>query len=188
MTDANPKTLDLATVFTGQAFPKEVVPVYMNEVAGYTVYKLTRESVQAVMSKDEDEKDRIASELKVAAEKAEPSRLLVHLTGASRQARKAAMDEALEKFPAETDMLGREKSNPEANEFYANLVWKLHVEKIEAADGSSVEPSMEDIVMFRNNAPDHAIEAIESGIRELTDGVKGGFETLIQEHDFLSQR
>lgn len=188
MTDANPRTLDLAAVFSGRAFPKDTVPVYMDEVLGYEIYKLNKAAIQAVLSKDEDEKDRIGAELKALAEKAEPSRLVFHLTGASREDRKAATEETLERFPAETDMLGREKPNPEANDYYANLVWKLHVEKIEASDGSVVEPTLEDVKMFRKHAPDHAIEAVEAGIQELTEGVKGGFTTLIQEHDFLSQR
>lgn len=189
MTDeTSPKTLDLAAVFSGRSYPKETVTVYMDEVLGYKIYKLTKESVQATLARDEDEKDRIGAELKEAAAKAEPSRLLFHLTGASREDRKAATEETLEKFPAEKDAFGREKSNAEANEYYANLVWKLHVERIEAADGSTVEPTLEDVEMFRKHAPDHAIEAVEAGIQELTEGVKGGFTTLIQEHDFLSQR
>lgn len=186
--ETSPKTLDLAAVFSGRAFPKEIVPVYMDEVLGYEIYKLNRDSVEALMARDEKEKERIESSLQELYKKAEPSRLLIHLTGASREDRKAATEEALEKFPAETDMLGRAKPNPKADEFYANLVWKLHVEKIEAADGSVLEPSLEDISIFRTNAPDHAIESVEKGIQELTEGVKGGFTTLIQEHDFLSQR
>lgn len=188
MTDANPRTLDLAAVFSGRAFPKDTVPVYMDEVLGYEIYKLNKAAIQAVLSKDEDEKDRIGAELKALAEKAEPSRLVFHLTGASREDRKAATEETLEKFPTEKDAFGRDKPNAEANEYYANLVWKLHVEKIEASDGSVVEPTLEDVKMFRKHAPDHAIETIEAGIQELTEGVKGGFTTLIQEHDFLSQR
>lgn len=188
MTDVSPKTLDLAAVFSGRAFPKDTVPVYMDEVLGYEIYKLSKASIQAVLSRDEDEKERIETELKALAEKAEPSRLVIHVTGASREDRKNAVDETLEKFPTETDMLGRTKPNPKADEFYANLVWKLHVEKIEAADGSFVEPTLEDITIFRKNAPDHAIEQIEAKIQELAEGVKGGFTTLIQEHDFLSQR
>lgn len=189
MTDAQPKKLDLAAVFTGQAFPKDIVVVYLDEVTSYAIHKLNKDSIKAVRESDHDEAKRIESELKTLIEKAQPSRYEIHLTGVSRQERKLATEETLEKFPTETDMLGREKPNAEANELYANLVWKQHVEKIVAPDGSVLEnPTLEDIIIFRNHAPDVALSDIEAGIRELSEGVKDGFETLVQEHDFLSQR
>lgn len=185
MVDA--KTFDLAAVFSGNAFPKDTVDVYLNEEIAYRIHGINKELGKPDTLSDEGKVKKLQDDLKALAKKAEESHYVIHLTGVSRQDRKGALAEALEKYPAETDAFGRTKQDAKANEFLSNLVWKLHVEKIVNPEGAELEPSLEDIIIFRDNAPDSVIDAVEAGIAELSEGVKSGFETIVQEHDFLSQ-
>lgn len=189
MTDTTPnaKTFDVADMFTGKAYPKDSVVVYMDEGAAYELYKLREEALQALQEGDEKAGKAIEKRLKELVKRGAESKYTFHLTGVSRDDRKAVIDLVRSEFPAEADFLGREKPNAEADEKYANLYWALHIEKIERPDGALiVAPDEATIKVIRGNAPDPAINAIESKIRELSEGVKGGFEALVQEHDFLS--
>lgn len=189
MTEIAPdaKTFDVADMFTGKAYPKEVVTVYMDEATAYELHKLREEALLAVQAGDEKKAAKVEKELKALVKKGEESRYDFHLTGASRDDRKALIDIVRAEYPSEVDFLGREKPNPEADEKYANLVWSLHIEKIERPDGALiVAPDEATVKIIRGQAPDPAILAIEKGIQELSEGVKGGFEVIAQGHDFLS--
>lgn len=188
MTDVNPKTFDLAAVLSGNAYPKDEIAVYLSEEAGYRVYKINREIAAATISGDTGKLESLQEDFVKAAKETEKYRYIVHITGASRQDRKKVVEEVIEKYPIETNAFGQMKPNAEADDFLANLTWKLHIESIVDPSGAVLTPGYDDIVLFRGYAPDLAIETIEAGIRELSEGTKSGFESAIQEHDFLSRR
>lgn len=188
MTAPKTATFDLADVFTGKAFPKDTKDVYLDEETSYEISRLNKESTKAVALNDEDAAKRIEAEFTALIAKAEKSHYVVYLTGVSRQDRKTALEEVMDKYPMESDAFGRIKPNEKANDFLANLSWKMHIEKIVDPNGAELVPSLEDIIIFRDNAPDPAIAVIEEGINELSEGVKSGFETIVQNSAFLSKR
>lgn len=183
----NATTFDVADMFTGKAYPKDTVDVFMDEETAYELHKLQAEARQAVQEGDEEKGAEIEKRLRELVKKGEASKYTFHLTGVSRDDRKAVIDLVRSEFPADVDFLGREKPNADADEKYANLYWALHIEKITRPDGATVvAPDEAFFKVFRGNAPDPVVNAIELKIRELSEGVKGGFEALVQEHDFLS--
>lgn len=189
MTDApNPTTFDIADLFTGRAFPKDYRDVYLDEALSYEIYKAHQASAAAKAEGNLEkilETDEALEELKA---KAESKRVRIHLTGVSRDLRKDLGTKNREQFPPETDFLGREKPNLEADEAFVNEYWALHIEAIERPDGSRINaPDVSTVKIFRANAPDAAIAAIDQGIKELSEGSLAGFESLVTEHDFLSQ-
>lgn len=187
MTDLDHKTFDIADMFTGIAYPTDSVAVYTNPDVAYRLHKLGEEALDVVREKNEERAREIEVERDELVKQGEASRYVVHLRGQSRDNREAVIDKVRSKYPAEYDFLGREKVEPAADKMFANLMWALHIERIEAPNGAIKAPVDEsDIRILRGNLEDSEINKIESAIQELSAGAKGGFETLAQEHDFLS--
>lgn len=181
------KTFDIADMFTGVSYPTEVVPFYTNSQVAYEFNKLSREAADAVARKDEKAAKDIQDRQETLVKKAESNRYEIHLRGQSRDNRQAVLNAVRAEFPAEKDFLGRETIDPEADEVYINRIWALHIEKIVAPDGGArVAPDEADIKVLRGNSPDSELAKVEKAIQELTEGAKSGFESLAQEHDFLS--
>ena len=185
--EPNPQTFDIADMFSGIAYPTEVVPFYTNSKIAYEFNKLSKEASDAVLRKDEEAAKDIQERQETLFKQAEAFRYEIHLRGQSRDNRQAVLDGVRTEFPAEKDFLGREEIAPEADETYINRIWALHIEKIVAPNGSlRVAPSEAEVKILRGNSPDSEIAKVERAIQGLTEGAKSGFESLAQEHDFLS--
>src|SRR5690625_3785753 len=102
------KTFDIADMFTGKAYPKEVVAVYMDEDLAYRVGKLNRKVSAALLGKDRKLVDDLTAELDGLYEQGKNSRYEFHLTGVSRKVRTDIVKAVKAKFPPEKDFLGRE--------------------------------------------------------------------------------
>lgn len=186
MTDETPtpKTFDLAGALSGRTFPEITVPVFLDEAMQFDLSRLDKEIARTVEPE------------KVAALEKERSELLttfkefalkVLVKGAPRHLRKATVEKITKDFPAKKDAFGRIEADPAADDAFATATWLLHVQRIDAPDGSVLIPTEEDIINFRNNAPDASITAVELAISELTSGAKAGYESAVQDLDFLSQ-
>lgn len=190
MTDStpNPKTLDLAALLAGNEHPTETVEVYMSEAIGYAVYKARKEVERATILQDKDALEAAENELSELIEAGKKVRLTVHIQGINKGLRKSIIRKSLDKFPAEYDFLGRLTPNQDRDTYHANLMWAAMVTKLVGPDGSEGgAPTPEEAETFRDQAPDAATDAIERAIETLTEGAKSGFETLAQEHGFLSR-
>lgn len=181
------KTFDIADMFAGISYPTEVVPFYTDQAVAYEFNKLAQESIEAVRNKDESAAKEIEKRREELIKKAESHRYEIHLRGQSRDNRDAILETVRAKYPAERDFMGREIPNAEADTLYVNKFWALHIEKIVRPDGAAiVSPDEGAIKILRGNAPDSELAKVEKAIQELTEGAKSGFESLAQEHDFLS--
>lgn len=188
MTDVlNAATFDLAEMFTGITYPKTVLPVYTNPGIGYEMNKLSSESKEAVVLQDEDKARDIAKRREELIAESEKYRYEFTIQGHSKDEREAILDKVREQYPPTEDWMGREKFSAEGDRLYINLTWALHIAQIKAPNGSTnVAPGAEGIEVLRANLPDSEQKKIEVAIQELSEGTKAGFETLAQEHDFLS--
>lgn len=188
MTDAlDAQTFDVADMFAGISYPTEVVPFYTDQAVAYEFHKLSGEALEAIRDKDEQAAKEIEERREALIGNAESKRYEIHLRGQSRDNRDAILKSVRAKFPVERDFLGREASNPEADELYINKFWALHIEKIVRPDGAIITaPDEAAVKVIRGNAPDSEIDKVEKAIQELSSGAKSGFESLAQEHDFLS--
>lgn len=188
MTDAPDfKTFDVADMFAGVSYPESVVPFYTDQAIGYEFHKLAEEALEAIRSKDEKKAKEVEKRREDLIKKAESNRYEIHLRGQSRDSRDAVLASVREKFPVERDFLGRETVDPEADALYVNKFWALHITKIVRSDGAViVAPDEGTIKVIRGNSADSEIDKVEAAIQELTGGAKSGFESLAQEHDFLS--
>lgn len=189
MTDAPvASTFDIADLFSGKAYPKTSVTVYLDEDAAFEIYENSKAAKKALFEENQEAAEAIQKRLEELTKRAESSKVTFHLTGVSRADRKAVLDKTLEEFPVQRNFLGQEIPDAKADDAHANRRWALHIERIERPDGSiRVTPTPEEIKVFRDNAPDLAVKQIEEAIIELTEGASQGFETVAQETGFLSQ-
>lgn len=188
MTDAlNAATFDLADMFAGISYPKTVLPVYTNPGVGYEMNTLSAESKEAVLLQDEDKAREIAERRERVIAESEKYRYEFTIQGHSKDERDAILDKVREQHPPTEDWMGREKFSAEGDRLYINLTWALHIAQIKAPNGAvNVAPGAEGIEVLRAKLPDSEQKKIEAAIQELSEGTKAGFETLAQEHDFLS--
>lgn len=179
----SPKTFDLSAALAGRTFPEIVVPVFLDEAVQFELYQLDRKIARATNAEVQDlekEREDLLAMFKEFS-------LKVTVKGVPRHLRKSTLDKILEEYPEERDAFGRVKPNTAGDDAFATASWLLHVVQITGPDGSVLHPSEDDIINFRNTAPDSAITAVEKAIRELTEGSKAGYETAVQDVDFLSQ-
>lgn len=183
-----PKTLDLGAFLAGQNHPTEVVEVFMAEDVMYSLARANEAIRKAEVRGETEAIAELEARRDELVEAGISSRLEVHLQGISKKTEKDIERKVIAEHPVDTDLLGRPKPNFERTEALANLFWAAYITKIVAPDGSAlVAPGLEDIQNLRDNAPEPAINAIEAAINEFTTGSKSGFESLVQEHGFLSQ-
>lgn len=190
MTDVtpNPKTLDLGELLAGISYPKDTVEVWLDEATAYEISKADAAIKRAELMGDAELVSKLETEREKLVELGASSRLVFHLTGVSRKVKDDIITKTDEKFKPEYSFMGTRVPNREADDYHANLRWAVHIEKFVAADGSElVAPGPESIEKFRDVAPAPATEAIEKAITNLSEGAKSGFESLAQEHAFLSQ-
>lgn len=182
----NPQTFDVSEMFAGISYPTEQVPFYTDSKVAYEFNKLSKEAADAVVRKDEEASKDIEKRHEALIKQAEANRYIIHLRGQSRDNRQAILNAVRAEFPAEKDFLGRETIDPQADEIYINRIWALHIERIERPDGAILLSDEAAIKILRGNSPDSELAKIERAIQELSEGAKSGFESLAQEHDFLS--
>lgn len=188
MTDAlDASTFDLADMFAGISYPKTVIPVYTNPGVGYEINKLTQEAKDAVLLKDEEKAEEVSKRHSELVKESEKYRYEFTLQGHSKDEREAILDKVREQHPPTDNWMGQEKFSAEGDRLYINLTWALHIAQIKAPNGAvNVAPGAEGIEVLRAKLPDSEQKKIEAAIQELSEGTKAGFETLAQEHDFLS--
>lgn len=183
----DPRTFDVADMFAGVSYPTTVETFYTNAGIAYEFNKLAHEAKDAVERKDEDAAKAVEKRREELLKESEKFRFEFHLRGQSRDDREALRDAVLAEFPdGEPDLFGRRTPNPEAEKAYVNRFWALHIEKIVRGDGAILLPDEATVRIIRGQAPDSEIDKIEAAIQELSTGSKSGFESLAQEHDFLS--
>lgn len=184
------KTIDFAAYLSGQELPKDTVSVILNEKVGYDAYRL-QEAIKGLDPKDDaDEIEGLRTLLAELQKTAQASEFTFHLTAVSREDRDRIRTQIREEFEVETDMFGRTKPNAEAEKAYTSRIWALHTELVEGPDGIRLTaPTPENIAGLLAKAPDLALSKIDAKIAELQgSGATEGFEALIQDADFLSQR
>jgi|SRR5690606_11827375 len=179
------KTLNLADILSGQAYPETQVTIYLDPKASYEIGKI-RERIAA--ADNADEISTLEETLETAKSKAEANSLTIHLKGASARDKQLIIQEIEDQFPIERDFVGRVKPNADADRLFAIRRWMLHITKIEhPTQGSTTEITEQDVENIRNFAPAPAVEAVDKAIVDFESGEKSGFEYLVQSHDFLSQ-
>lgn len=189
MTDTtpNPKTLDLAGLLAGIEQPEDTVEVFLNKRVMYEIQKAQEVIRRATALKDDEALKDAEKAYQELAEAGVSSRLVFHIQDTPRHVKKALKMKAERKHPSETTAWGMKIPSEEQTEYYTNLLWSSHIIKVVAQDDSEGALSPEDVASFRDTAPDVSVKHVEAAINAFTLDSEKGFETLSQEHGFLSQ-
>lgn len=184
----NVRAFDLGAILQGRSFPELEVPFYLDEAAALKLSRRERLVNRLDLLGKEDEAKEMAEEIESLKQAIKDSRYVYYLRGISNKARQDLLKKATDQFPKERDFLGNVQENDERDELFTALLWHAMSIKIEAPDGSvQLDPSYEQVQSFRELLPTSALSAIQDGINELTMGAKAGFESAVQDSDFLSQ-
>lgn len=182
------KIIDLAQVLSGIGFPETKVPVILNEGIAFEVAEAEEALKLAEIRQDNKEGlKKVYDRLEELKESVKNQLITVHIKGIPEATRKACNTKASIKYPITYSFMNQEEPSAERNELYHTLLWEASIIKIETPDGGEYFPDTQGIVTLREQLGRSAIGAISEGIESLVTGVNKGFESSVQDIDFLSE-
>jgi hypothetical protein len=198
-----PGTFNIVNVLTDRAYPKTKVSVSLDEATAYEaslikeqINELTRrESNASSVTKKISELDAQLSEL---VEKMNKSTYTFHISGISEGKREELLATARKKYPVEYEATNdiasllsnngerQEKSSPERDNLFTDLLWTEHLEMIEDPEGNIQDViTYSDVRTLRHSLPLSALAKINTGI----DKVRTATAVFMMEtgEDFLAK-
>lgn len=187
MTDApDHKTFDIRDGLTGISYPEDTVTVYQDAKTGYLI-KATNDEISRLRANKETEKAReLENQVNDYVKTIESTALKFLIRALPKDVRNGLVKDALERYPEETDFLGRIVSNRDRDEYFTNRSWAAHIVSVETAGGTDVDVDVEKVAIVRISLPDHSLQQIQDGIDGLYQGQAAGFEQARQETSFSS--
>lgn len=185
----SPKTFDLGAALSGVGYPSSVVDIYLDEAVAYSITIINEHLDKFSANGDHEAYQAAEKTLDELMEQMKERKYEFHIQAIPARQRRAIEDKvrATEKAPV-IGPLGHVIRDSEADELFARLLMQAMVTKIVAPSGATIEnPSFEECVEFRENAPDFALRALEDGILAMGERVSKGFETTVKSADFLSK-
>lgn len=186
MPELNPETFDVADMFSGVAYPKDTVAVYTNEEPAYRLDALNKRIAREIAN--EGARDDLSEQAVKLLGEVNKYRYTFHLTGIGEDTRKAIAEKAINEYPNKYGTFGQVLPNSEQDEYFNNLLWAVHTEKIEAPNGAIIAaPDDSQMKIIRGNLPLTQQAKIKAAIDAFSTGSAAGFEAAAQEADFLSR-
>ena len=155
------ETFSFVDFIQGRGYPRDEVVLNMDEATAYKIQKLEKQKKDD-SSLDESALDRIDAEIASLREVLAKSALTFKVVGLSTENREELLENAREQVKPEYEsnrnfITGQvekvEKESPARDRLYTNLLWKAQIEQIVAPNGAVTVPTLEDIEVFRNKAP-----------------------------------
>lgn len=189
MTEETPnhETFNIIDALQGVDYPEDSVDVFMSDNLMYLISKANDELRLAELRKEEDKVKEIREKLDNLREQASIVKFTFHVRSIPRDQMKAILTKLDNDFPPEKDLMGRDVSNPERDEAFMSRQWAAHIVRIVNPNGAvQVGISEEDAEKLRGHMPQSALEAVQRTMDALYEGAKKGYETSIQDVNFLS--
>lgn len=187
MAQPDAKTFDLVEVLTGRNYPEHKVPVFFDESLGFAIHTLRKSLDLAVASGEEALVKETQKELDSTLEKVKNEMYTFHLRGVPEAVRRNIIEAINEEFPPKKNLLGQAEIDIRADRELTKKLWAAYIVKVEDPKGAVQIVDEDTVEILYNQASRSVHEAINAGIDELTSGSHKGFETAVQEIDFLSQ-
>lgn len=187
MSEINHETFDLASVLSGVGFPEEEVDVVFDESVNYEVYKAERSLRLSEIKGNEEELKEISERLDELKRTVKDKTFKVTVRGIPESTRRACDKKARDKFPVSYSFLGQPEPDPERDDYFNALIWSSSIVKVTDPQGRVSIPNEENILQMRTAVGRSVVATISDAIQELVTGVKSGFESSVQDVDFLSE-
>lgn len=177
-----PKTFNLLAALEGRTYATDTVTVFMDEGLMYAYAKASRDADYDPADK---KKEAVVQEL---LKTFDGIALKFTVRTVPQEQQEVIFEEIEEEFPPQYSPIGLVLPNRKANAEFNARLWALHIVNIEAPDGASMVPSVEDIKALRASAPQVTLEAIAAAIDGLTKQSGSAYEQVVKNPDFLSRR
>ncbi len=182
MTEQDPTRFDLVAALKGRTYPEDTVTIFLDEAKMYEYAKASRDADHDPMNEEKQElAKKIFNDFKEIA-------ITVTLKSAPRHVVKAVEEEIEEKYPSKFSAFGILEPNAAREEEFNLRLWSIYIQRMELSDGTFSVPSPEEIATFRDAAPQVALEVVAKAIDDLFEVTKSGYEQIVKDPDFLSQR
>lgn len=186
-----PKRFKFADALRDRTHPEEKVNVYLDEAEAFKLLELEKRAKQVehdlvrfgVPTTDIDHeryakleklKDEVEAERAAVTESLAGSKYVFTVRGVDNGFGEDVLKKARADYPIEYEeytnqitgaRVRDEKSNPERDRFYTNMIWQGHIVKIEAPDGSvDTAPDLETVAALRRVIPIASRNALEVAI------------------------
>lgn len=184
---------DIAAVLDGRSYPEVDVPFYLDESAGLALFQANKRLTELALLGRQEDHDLLEGKIAELKKQLAQTRYVITLRGLPVKMRQDLLSDAFTKYPRTSTgidaALGIDEPSDERDQYFSTKLMQAMAVKIVAPNGAiQVAPSIETIQKLRDYAPQAALAVINEGMNELTDGVKAGFESAVQDTDFLSQR
>lgn len=194
LTEATEKgKFSIIDAIRGRSYPKDKIPVYLDEQDAYTASKLDDEiastepltaEYQELLAKKDEVLKRIGD-----------NKYVFLISGISEGDREKLQNQAAENFPIEYsenkngltgEIVRTEIQSAERDRYFTNLLWLASIKEITAPDGSTQDSfTLEDIFEMRSSLPLAAIGSITESIEKLR--VSTALFMLKVNEDFLAK-
>jgi hypothetical protein len=200
-----PGNFNILNVLKEMSHPSDTVNVYLDEQSSYDA-ALVKERIKEIEKAEVDSGFQLSKELKsellglnkkldAFLVKLEENKYVFTITGISEGKREELLTKATKAFPIEyeeiknpitTEVSKKEIDNQERNDLFTELIWKEHITKITAPDGSEqTDFTLEDIQQLRPALPIASIGAITEAIEKLR--VATAVFMMTVDEDFLAK-
>lgn len=163
---------DLGDILIERKQPKDLVTVYLNEVASYTKVQLLKEHAR---TKDGDKLSELEDAIAEIDAELEKSKYVIHLTAVPPRMREDIASKALSTFPLKLDILGRDDmANARQRMEYENdLIWLAQITDVVNPRGQSRKQwTLDQIQAFSQALPTKATQAIDKAIKALSEAAE----------------
>lgn len=186
MTELDHETFDIRDVLTGRTFPEDEVTVHLDAKADFEIHRLNQEASVLRLTRKTDEARALEAAVEALIKQASGTAIKVTVRAIPNELRETIMDEVLEKYPEERNIMGQVEPVKERDLLWTNRRWQAHIVSLETPKGTDNDISLEKIVALRASVPEYGLQKIADTIDGLYHGAKGGFEQAAQETAFSS--
>lgn len=186
MTTPDHNTFDIREGLLGTSLPEDKVTVYQDSKTAFLLKATNDEISRLRANKETDKAKQLEAEADKYVQEIAATSLEVSVKALPKDDRNALVKDALEKFPEETDFLGRAQPNRERDEYFTNRHWAAHIVSIKSAAGTDTAIDHEKVAVIRVALPDPSLARIGNAIDGLYEGAASGFEQALQDVSFSS--
>jgi hypothetical protein len=177
-----PGVFNILDVVKGRGYPSEDVNVYLDESVAYEA-AIIKEKIDELEPRIIDSQEAAAQVVKLEKqlapimERLKESKYVFTISGIPEGIREDLLNQATEVYPVEYtesknpfsgELTRAENENTERDRLFTNLLWKKHITKITAPDGS-VQENLDDetVIELRRSLPIAGIGLINQSLERV---------------------
>lgn len=180
------ETFDIRDVLSGRTYQTDTKVVHTDAKADYQIFKLNQEIGDLRLRKETAKAKELEKKVEELVKQVSGTALTVNVQAISPDDRNAILEDAYDKYPEETDVLGRGIPSRERDRYFTNKRWAAHITSIESAKGTDTDVTVDKVIALLAVLPEHSLREIGDAIDGLYEGAAAGAEQAAQDAAFSS--